>query len=207
MSITETIDTQISEFARALEVNAAELGERTPAPVGVFVRRVGALNAEAIRQSGHLTTTVAGAAAGLVSVAWRGAGDLASASERAIASSADTVRTTGRRAVGDVRQASTTVNNRARSAVDQVGRNLRLVGDRADDIGDDVEREGRKAGRRVAKATDTATAETASAGANRPTGPYENWTKEELYERAQELDVDGRSGMSKNQLVKALRGA
>ena len=30
-------------------------------------------------------------------------------------------------------------------------------------------------------------------------------TKQELYERAKELDIDGRSKMSKDQLVKALR--
>ncbi|PVA11912.1 Rho termination factor [Pelagivirga sediminicola] len=35
--------------------------------------------------------------------------------------------------------------------------------------------------------------------------PYEKWTKEELYERAQEIGIDGRSDMSKDQLIKALR--
>ncbi len=35
--------------------------------------------------------------------------------------------------------------------------------------------------------------------------PYEEWTKEDLYQRAQEIDIDGRSGMSKDQLIKALR--
>ena len=33
----------------------------------------------------------------------------------------------------------------------------------------------------------------------------EEWTKDELYERAQELDLDGRSSMNKQQLVRALR--
>jgi len=33
----------------------------------------------------------------------------------------------------------------------------------------------------------------------------ESWTKAELYERAQELDIDGRSKMNKKQLVSALR--
>jgi hypothetical protein len=36
--------------------------------------------------------------------------------------------------------------------------------------------------------------------------PYEEWTKEDLYERAQELEIDGRSGMDKAQLIAALRG-
>lgn len=37
--------------------------------------------------------------------------------------------------------------------------------------------------------------------------PYEQWTKSQLYDRAQELDIEGRSTMSKQQLVKALRSA
>lgn len=35
--------------------------------------------------------------------------------------------------------------------------------------------------------------------------PYEEWTKEELYDRAQELDIEGRSDMSKDELIEALR--
>lgn len=34
---------------------------------------------------------------------------------------------------------------------------------------------------------------------------YEDWTKEELYDRAQELDIEGRSDMDKDELIKALR--
>ncbi|MEW9921469.1 Rho termination factor N-terminal domain-containing protein [Marimonas sp. MJW-29] len=35
--------------------------------------------------------------------------------------------------------------------------------------------------------------------------PYEEWTKADLYERAQELDIDGRSDMTKDELIEALR--
>lgn len=35
--------------------------------------------------------------------------------------------------------------------------------------------------------------------------PYEEWTFDDLYERAAELDVEGRSEMSKEQLIEALR--
>ncbi len=35
--------------------------------------------------------------------------------------------------------------------------------------------------------------------------PYEEWTFDELYERARELDVDGRSDMTKDELIEALR--
>jgi hypothetical protein len=35
--------------------------------------------------------------------------------------------------------------------------------------------------------------------------PYEEWTRDELYERAQELDIDCRSDMDKGELIDALR--
>lgn len=35
--------------------------------------------------------------------------------------------------------------------------------------------------------------------------PYEDWTKDELYDRAQELDISGRSDMNKDELISALR--
>lgn len=34
---------------------------------------------------------------------------------------------------------------------------------------------------------------------------YEDWTKDELYDRAKELDIDGRSDMTKDELISALR--
>ena len=36
--------------------------------------------------------------------------------------------------------------------------------------------------------------------------PYEEWTKEELYDKAQEVGIDGRSKMDKEELIEALRG-
>ncbi|AXH98081.1 DUF7218 family protein [Ornithinimicrobium avium] len=35
--------------------------------------------------------------------------------------------------------------------------------------------------------------------------PYEEWTVEELHDRAAELDIEGRSDMDKDELIKALR--
>jgi general stress protein YciG len=35
--------------------------------------------------------------------------------------------------------------------------------------------------------------------------PYEEWTKDELYERAKELGIEGRSDLDKSQLIDALR--
>jgi len=37
-------------------------------------------------------------------------------------------------------------------------------------------------------------------------GAYEDWTMEELYEKAREVGIEGRSGMSKEELVRSLRG-
>ncbi|MCA9559477.1 MAG: Rho termination factor N-terminal domain-containing protein [Myxococcales bacterium] len=34
---------------------------------------------------------------------------------------------------------------------------------------------------------------------------YEEWTKDELYDRAKEIDIEGRSKMSKSELIDALR--
>jgi hypothetical protein len=36
-------------------------------------------------------------------------------------------------------------------------------------------------------------------------GSYEDWTKEELVERAREIGIEGRSEMSKDELIEALR--
>ena len=35
--------------------------------------------------------------------------------------------------------------------------------------------------------------------------PYEDWTKDDLYDRAGELGVEGRSEMTKDELIAALR--
>jgi hypothetical protein len=35
--------------------------------------------------------------------------------------------------------------------------------------------------------------------------PYEDWSKQALYDRAKEIGIDGRSSMTKDELVDALR--
>ncbi|HSE88754.1 MAG TPA: Rho termination factor N-terminal domain-containing protein [Candidatus Binatia bacterium] len=44
-----------------------------------------------------------------------------------------------------------------------------------------------------------------SQGTGNPNQPLEERSKRELYNRAQELDIEGRSKMNKGQLVKAIR--
>jgi len=36
--------------------------------------------------------------------------------------------------------------------------------------------------------------------------PYEDWTRDDLYQRARELEIAGRSQMTKAELISALRG-
>lgn len=36
-------------------------------------------------------------------------------------------------------------------------------------------------------------------------GSYDDWTVDELHDRARELDIEGRSSMDKDELIKALR--
>lgn len=207
MTLTDTIDTQMQEFARVTGVNAARLADRTPPPVDALVLRLGAINAEMIRQTGMLTVTSIDAVRGLVTVAWSGAADLADTTGTAADRSTRLLRDTSRQVLGDVRQARTTITNRVSSAADGLGRSLKLVTDRADDVGDRVADAAGDASDRVIKAADSGIAESAKTGARRPSGAYANWSKEELYERAQELDIEGRSSMTKKELVTALRSA
>jgi hypothetical protein len=60
-----------------------------------------------------------------------------------------------------------------------------------------------KAARIANAAADSSRSEVGERGGS--TEAYEEWTKDELMDRARELDVDGRSSMSKDELIEALR--
>lgn len=45
--------------------------------------------------------------------------------------------------------------------------------------------------------------ETARKGGSSPA--YEDWSKEDLYDKAKEIGIEGRSGMDKGELIEALR--
>ncbi len=67
----------------------------------------------------------------------------------------------------------------------------------------------RDAGMSKEKAARIANAKAAGDAPSRAGGkapPYEDWTRDELYERAQEIGIDGRSYMTKDELIEALRG-
>lgn len=207
MTPTDIIETTFADLARTVDFTAVKAAERIPSPFDAVVLRVGAVNAEAVRQFGLVTATNVDAVRGLVTVTWTGVSELAEATGDAIEDSAEAIRDTGRRSARTARRAGSRIADQAREAAQEVERNFSVVSDDAGDVGSRIGDEAEDAAKRSVKAADTGAAETGRAGANRPTGPYENWTKDELYDRAQELDIDGRSGMSKGQLVKALRDA
>ncbi len=129
-------------------------------------------------------------------------------------------------ATAAAREAGATVVGQTRSAVDrttdeavrgakEVGVQTRSAIDRTADqarvgvkeVAGQAKAQGRRASERV-DAVATRTADRAiDAVSDSPSSgtPYESWSKEELYERARELDVDGRSTMNKKQLIAALR--
>ncbi|OSQ44573.1 DUF7218 family protein [Marivita geojedonensis] len=62
---------------------------------------------------------------------------------------------------------------------------------------------GKEAAARIANAQANRSQNPSKKGGKAP--PYEDWTKDDLYERAQELGIDGRSDMTKAELIGALR--
>ena len=56
---------------------------------------------------------------------------------------------------------------------------------------------------RIANARANPGQKPSKAGGKAP--PYEEWTRQELYDRAAELDIENRSKMDKADLIKALR--
>ena len=56
------------------------------------------------------------------------------------------------------------------------------------------------------KAARIANTDRETAGRRGGTSPeYEDWTKDELYDKAQDVDIEGRSVMTKDELIDALR--
>ena len=80
------------------------------------------------------------------------------------------------------------------------------ITDHGPSIEDDDQYEAlRDEGYSKSKAAAIANADNSSYEKGAESAPYEEWTKDELFGRAQELDLDGRSGMTKDELIEALR--
>lgn len=110
-----------------------------------------------------------------------------------VSSAVKTLRDSGSTVVGQTRSAVGRTSAQASIGAKEVAGQARAQGDRASAQLDQI-------------ADRTARRATAIVSGGPSSGTrYEDWTKQELYERAQELDIDGRSGMSKPQLIAALR--
>lgn len=105
------------------------------------------------------------------------------------------LRDAGATVVGQTRSAVRRTIDEASTGTKEVAGQARAQGARA---GVDLDRIADRTARRATAVVDGSP----SAGT-----PYEQWTKAELYERAQELDIEGRSAMIKDELVDALRSA
>ncbi|MHA7873994.1 DUF7218 family protein [Roseivivax sp.] len=70
---------------------------------------------------------------------------------------------------------------------------------------DDLRDEGmsKEKAARIANARENDDMAPAKKGGQQP--PYEEWTKDALYDRAQEIGIEGRSDMDKDALIAALR--
>lgn len=79
--------------------------------------------------------------------------------------------------------------------------------DHGPQIKDDEQYEAlREQGMSKEKAARIANTDRSEAGKRGGTSPeYEEWTKDELYEKAQEVGIEGRSDMDKDELIDALR--
>lgn len=207
MTATDKIETTAADLARTVDRTAVKTAERTPAPFDAVVLRLGAVNAEALRQLGLVSATNLDAVRGLASVTRTGVSELAETTEGAIGDSVRTVRDTGRRSVRTARRAGSRIADQARDAAADIERDFGVVSEESGTVRRRIGNEAGDAADQAVKAADTGVAESYESGAERPSGPYENWTRDELYERAQQLDVNGRSQMSKNDLVAALRSA
>jgi hypothetical protein len=60
-----------------------------------------------------------------------------------------------------------------------------------------------KAARIANASANTSRRATGKRGGDSP--PYDEWSKDDLYERAREIGIEGRSTMSKSELIDALR--
>jgi len=111
----------------------------------------------------------------------------------------DTARISGRTVSGQTRAAGTEVLATAKRNANQVVGQTRAQSRR---FATTAQRETTDVIDAAIDAVDTADVADSTPGSGRP---YEQWTKAELVERADQLGVTGRTGLNKRQLIAALR--
>ena len=130
----------------------------------------------------------------------------------------DTAATAMRQTAGQARSAAERTRKAAKSAVAETVGQARSGAARTARVAESAAKRARTTARtELARTADTVTDETEdllddATSAVDPDTPargteYEQWTKSQLYDRAQELDIEGRSTMSKQELITALRAA
>ncbi|MFV0307512.1 MAG: Rho termination factor N-terminal domain-containing protein [Desertimonas sp.] len=129
----------------------------------------------------------------------------------AVRSGATTVTDQARTAVADfaklAQERSAQVVDQARSAATDVAKSAQSS---ARQFGDQATAQSRKVAEKAESSTtklldDAINAVDDDAKPSTANKPYAQWTKAELLERAKELDIEGRTTMSKSQLINALR--
>ncbi|MDP9022453.1 MAG: Rho termination factor N-terminal domain-containing protein [Actinomycetota bacterium] len=179
-TIERLIDTAVGTARRVVDLVTP--GEETVERVRNKIPAPARSPSQAARGARQAATQTAGTARDAAS---RTAG----AAKDAAARTAGTVRDGAQRTVATARDATRRTATTARGAAREAAVTAR---DTSQETAETATSEARR------------TAEEAS----RAVGPdYEEWTRAELYERAQELDIEGRSQMNKDELVKALYDA
>jgi hypothetical protein len=142
-----------------------------------------------VDQSRHALCVVGDAVSSTVTVGRNATRTVTGTARHAGEESADVATVGARRTIGQARaQTARTVDAASESGA--------TVVDELRDLADET----------VSAATDVAdevAATTAAAVQGTPMS-YEHWTKKDLYELAQDLDVDGRSSMNKDELIAAI---
>lgn len=118
------------------------------------------------------------------------AGQATSAANRTAKVARDTARQTAGQATSAVNRTAKVASSTARQTAGQVRAETAQTIDAATDATEQLFDEG-------AQAVDP--------DRPNPGVPYAQWTKAQLYDRAQDLDIEGRSAMTKKELVAALR--
>jgi hypothetical protein len=142
-----------------------------------------------VDQSRHALCVVGDAVSSTVSVGRNATRTVTGTARHAGEESADVAAVGLRRTVGQARAQTARTADAARGSGATVADELREFAEET-----------------VAAATDVAdeVAATAAAAVQGTPVSYDHWTKKDLYELAQERDIDGRSAMNKDELVAAI---
>jgi tetrahydromethanopterin S-methyltransferase subunit G len=165
------------------------------------------LPAKAIGLSRATARRVNATAADVANDVGRQLGRFGSTADHALSTSVGQTRSAVERTSGTARRTSKEAVGQARSAVERTSGTARRTSKEA--VGQ-ARAQGRRTGEAAEEAAtallDDATRAMEPEGDGMPAA-LDDWTKAELYERAQELEIDGRSTMSKRELVRAIRSA